>query len=358
MKQSYFMKAYKKRWTSRIKSLILCALVVFGLIGMGIYTYYNNTNNATVVNNVEDYNKALKDDSYIQISSDMLYDLDIVITETRSKLGIKLSEKVKSRFVAINLPPFTLAVALPEDEYIKLMEQEKGPYILTGTLVELKDSELEILKTAIKDNHLLSGGFQLVPYLQYLNYEKPINSASVYFTFAGLFTIFVLALYIHGMRKNSMALKSLKNFYNGDIEVAYEEIDDELTSPDVYKNGPITITKNYIVVKTQQIVFALPLKELMWVYKETITKKVYFVIPAGKINSLVFVFSDKHVYKVDLFRGEKVIDEVIEYIFNNYANTSFVGYSEELQNLFKKDPEEFILNWKIHKEKENILTHS
>lgn len=352
MNQSYFMYTYRRRWAYRIMALIFCALVVLGIIGIGIYTYYDKTNNATVVKTFDDYNKALDDDSYIEISSDELYDLDIVITETISKLGIKISEDVKAKFVAIRLAPYTLAVSVPKDEYKKLMKQERGPYILKGRLVELEDDELEDIKKAMKDNHSLSGGFQLVPYLQYLEYQSPMNSASTYFVYAALCVIFVLVLYIGVMRRNTMALKSLKNFSNGDIEMACTQIDNELNLPDVYRNVPITITKNYIIVETQQIVFALPLRELMWVYKETIQKKIYGFVPAGKTNSLVFVFSDKKTYKVDLFKGEETIDEVIEYMCNN-CKTSFVGHSEELENLFKKDSDDFIVKWRINKEKYN-----
>ncbi|WP_027624628.1 DUF6709 family protein [Clostridium lundense] len=349
MKQSYFMKAYKKRWRYRIIAMMFCALVTLGFIGIGIETYYDNTNNATVVKNLEDYKKALNNESYIQISSDKLYDLDIVETETRSKLGIKISEDVKARFIAIELDPFILPVALPNKEYKELMAQKKGPYILKGTLIEFEDSELAVIKDAVNRNKAVFKLTEAQPYLQYLKYESPINSALVYFVCAGLCVIFVLTLYIIAMRKNTLALKSLKNFSNGDIEFACAQIDNELSLSNVYKNGPIIITNNYIIVETQQIVFALPLRELMWVYKQTVKKKAYGIIPAGKTNSIVFVFSDKHTYQVDLFRGEKIIDEVIEYMYNN-CKTSFVGYSEDLKNLLKKDYDEFMHKWRIHKE--------
>ncbi|WP_315119542.1 DUF6709 family protein [uncultured Clostridium sp.] len=349
MKKASFMKAYKKRWTYRIMALALCAVAALLAIGIGIYTYYENTNNPTVVKNLEEYYEALNNDSYIQVSSDELYDLNIVITESTSKLGVKISEDVKSRFVAMKLDPYVLTIAVPNKQYEKFVEQEKGPFILKGTLIEFEDSELETIQEAIIDNNSLSDGLPLASYFQYLQYESPMNSASFFFMIAACFIIYILIMYMVYMRKNTVALKSLKNFSNGNLEVACQKIDGELNSDNVYKNGPITITKNYIVVETQQITFALPLKELMWVYKQTIKKKVYGIIPAGKTNGLVCVFSDKNEYKVDLFKGEKIIDEVIEYISNN-CKASFVGHSEELENLLKKDSDEFIFKWRVNKE--------
>ncbi|EJO5346648.1 hypothetical protein NRP93_000700 [Clostridium botulinum] len=351
MQQSSFIKIYKKRWTPKIIIMIIAALIILGSVGFGFYTYNNNTNNPTIVKNLEDYKKALNNDSYIQISSDKLYTLDIVLKEKKTRHGIKISENVKSRFVAIKLPPFTLAVAIPNKEYEKLLTKKMGPYILKGNLINLKDSEVTMLKYSMQSNPYLSKNFNPTPYLQYLEYKTPLESASIYFVCAALLAIYILTLYINVMRKNTVALKSLKNFSKGSIEDTYKQIDNELNSSDLYQNGPITITKNYIIVNTQQIVFALPLKELMWVYKETIKRKAYHIIPLGKTNNIVFVFSDKRTYKVNLHKGNEIIDEVIEYISENCPYT-FVGYSKELKNLLKKNPNTFISNWK---EKTNTI---
>lgn len=349
MKESYFIKNYRKRWRYRIIALIACAIAILGSMAVGIYTYYNNKNNPVVVENLEDYKRALNNDSYIQISADKIYDLNVDVINTTSKLGIPLFKEVKSKFIAIDLAPYTLAVEVPKKNFEKFISKSKGHYVLKGKLIEFEDNDLESIKNAMKNNYSLSKGANLETYFQYLRYESPINSALVYFTVAVLLLIFILILYIRVMRKNSVALKSLKNFSNDDFETTCHKIDNELASPNIYKNGPISITKNYIVVQTQQIVFALPLKELMWVYRETIKKKACLVVPCGRYSRLKFVFSDKNTYTVDLYRKEEIIDEVINYISKN-CKTCFVVYTDEFEKLFKKNCDEFILKWRCHKE--------
>lgn len=344
MSESQFIKNYKKRWSYRIIALAFCTLAIIAIIALGIFMYINNKNNPVIVKNLEDYKKALDDDSYIQISSDKLYDLNIDVVKTTSKLGIPIYKTVESKFAAIKLDPFILAINLSKSDFEKFMHQEKGAYVLKGTLVELKDNEVETLKHAIKSNASFSGGTQ-EPYLQYLKYETPINSVSVYFTVAALLFMYALFLYLLIMRKNTVALKSLKNYSNEDFEITCSKIDHELDLPDTYKKDPVAITKNYIVVQSQKIVFALPSKELMWVYKETIKKKAFFVIPVSTTNKLTFVFSDKNSYSIDFLKKEKVVDEIINHISKN-SKTCFIGYTEELKKLYKKDYDEFMFRWK------------
>ncbi|MFD3156851.1 DUF6709 family protein [Haloimpatiens sp. FM7330] len=349
MDRTNFIKNYKRRWKYRGIALAACIIMIITTAIAGVYVYCNNENNPFVVQNFEDYKKALDEDKYIQISSDKLYDLHVDVVTTRKKFGISVFKSVKSKCVAIKLEPFILAVELPNKDFEKFMSQEKETYVLKGKLVELKDKDLETLKSAIKDNYSLSGGAQMQPYLQYLKCETPMNTAALFFVLSGLLLICIVVLYTRVMKKNTIALKSLKNFSNEDFERTCYKIDQELNSSNTYKNGPISITENYVVVQTQQIVFALPLRELMWVYKENIKNKIFFVIPVCKTNRLTFVFSDKNTYTVDLYRSEKVIDEVIEYISKN-CKTCFVGYTEELNNLFKKDCDEFMFKWRCHKE--------
>lgn len=349
MKNSSFIKTYKKKRTPKIISLIAMIVLAFIVECFGIYTYYNNKNNAFEVTTIEDYKEALNNDLYLKISADKLYNLDVTLKETTSKLGIPISESINSHLVAIKLDPFVLTVALPKKEYNNLINKKEGPFILEGHLFELNDDDLVILRDVIKNNTELSNGMDLKPYLQYLQYESPIIEASFFLMIACLCFVYTIFLYMIGVRKNSIALKSLKDFSMENIENVYKQIDYEYSLPISYKNGPITITENYIIVYTQKIVLALPLKELVWIYKQTIKKKACMFIPVGKTTSLVLVFSDKNTYKVDLVKGDNVIDETIDYISKN-CSTAFVGYCENFQTLLKKDPNKLIFKWKMNKE--------
>lgn len=344
MKQTYFMKAYKKRWTYRLMALGFLSIVVISLICMGIIKCINNTNNPTIIKTAEDYNTAIRNDSYIHISTNEVYDLGLVMKETRSKLGLKLSESTTAHFVAINLNSRILPVSLPNKEYEKLMKTGKGPNLFKGTLNKFEESDLKILKDSLIKDGIPSEHIDSLLYTTYLQYTTPIESATLYFVLSALLATLTMFLFISAARKNTLALKSLKKYSNGDLEIACKQIDNEIKSPNIYKNNPIIITENYIIVESQQIVFAMPIGELMWVYKKSTKNKI-----GKKSASIVFVFSDKGTYNVDLFKNSKNSDSIVEYI-SEHTNTAIVGYSEELANLLKKNPNEFIHQWKTPKD--------
>lgn len=353
MKKSYFMKIYRRRQTYRIMAFSLILLAITALLYFGISTYNDKKNNPIIVKTFEDYNLALENESYIQVSSDNVYDLNLVIVEKKSRFGIILSENVKSRVVAINLDLFTLPIALSDSEYNDLVEQKNGPYIFKGTLASLKDSEVNLIKDSIKSNNQLSKGLQAQPYLQYLQCKDPFTYASIFFLLAALLIILCFSLYIGFIRKNHIALKSLRKFSNGDLESACKQIDEELTLPNVYRTGPITVTKSYIIIDTQPIVFALPLSELMWIYSPSVKSK-YSDTMVPTSNVLILVFSDKTQYIVNLFKQGKAVNPLLKYLRDTHPN-AFIGYSQSLQTLSKKHWDDFMIKWKNNSNNEDIL---
>lgn len=346
MKESYFMKIYKKRWKLRLIPVAILLLVIIGMLSMAVFTYYDYTNNPTIVKTNEDYKRAVENGSYIQVSVDKLYDLGLVMTETRSKFGIEVDKSTKSNFVAIKLDKKILPIAIPTDLYKEIMNENKKTYVLKGKLIKFKNNELEVFKNSIVKSGGSAKAVDSLAYTYYLDYTTPFDAALMYVLGAGLIILYITILFIPVVRKNREALKKLKNYSQGNLETACQKIDEEIKLSDVYKNGPIIITKSYIIVESQQIVFAMPIKELMWVFKQSVKFKMFNIIPIGKkSDSIVFVFSDKSVYKLDIYKGEEKIDSTIKYISDKYSSC-FVGFSEELAHLFKNSYDEFTYKWK------------
>ncbi|WBW94675.1 DUF6709 family protein [Oceanirhabdus sp. W0125-5] len=343
MEQSYFMKIYKKRWFYRFITLGCLMLVIIGLLGMGGYTYNNNINNPVMVETNEDYYDAVEKDSYVQISSKEIYDLGIVKTRSRRKLGIKISE-TKMYYMALELEGRLLTISLPEKIYEEINKQQTGPYLIKGEFKEYSSKDFEYIRNSLIEDGLTVKEVDTLLYSNYLDYMTPLDSVSSYLIFSGLIMVVILVVFIPIIRKNSTALKSLKKYSNGNLEKILQQIDNEIELSGVYKNKPFTITRSFLIVESNQIVFALPLSELMWVYKSTVKNKT-----GKKFHSLVFVFSDKGKYKVDLNGKIQIIDETIKFISEN-CSAPIIGYSEELDKLFKKNPDEFIKQWKMNRD--------
>lgn len=316
MEQSYFKKICRKKKKLRIISISLIVFITAILIGAGCATWYTNDKNPFVVKTQDGYDAAMTGGKYVKITAPKLYDTGLVMNETTTWMGIKTGKSTKAKFVIMNLDGRYLAVSLPLSQYEKLGKQLMGGYVLKGKLTEFSEKDLEVFKNAMIKMGMPEDKADDYIYTAYLDYQSPSESGGVYFVFAGLIALISVVLLVPLMRKNSVAVRSLKNYSNGDIDSVYQKIDEETSQPDVYKNGPVTLTKNYIIGEAGQYVVALPSKELMWAYKKTVRNKTYG-ITTGKYHSLMLVFSDKTSYDIRFNKNEQKVDETILYIRDN-----------------------------------------
>lgn len=349
MNQSYFMRIYKRRWIYRLIPITILILIIFGMLWASKTIYDNNTNNPYIIKTFEDYNEAIEEDKYSQIVSEELYDLGLDMKRTTSKLGIKINESTEARIVATEVDGKILAIALPVKVYEQMLDQEEESYTFKGTLTDFEDKDYEVLKDNLIVNGIPPEQVESLMYMRYLEYKTPLESISIILVMAGIMTIFILAIITPVLVRNRKALKSLKRCSDGNLEGACERIDSEIIMENVFKSGPIIITKSYIIVNCQQIVLAMPLTELVWIYKSVQNNKAYG-IKINKVISLVLVFSDKDTYSISLFgKHSKNIDNIIEHI-SKRCPTAFIGFSEEYKTLLKKSPDKFLEQWKNSKE--------
>jgi len=349
LKESYFMKAYKKKWYLRVISMGICTLVFIGILGMGIFTYYKSTNNPIIIKTNADYDKAAKNNSYVKISADQLYNLDFLMTEETSPLGIKLGNNISAHVAAIKLGEKMLIISLPPKVFEQMTKNPKAPYILKGKVSAFRAKDLSVLKGTLTKDGIVAEDIASFLCSKYIDYGTPIEFASIYFVIAGLFAIVILVIGIPVMVRSARASKRFKKYSLGNLEVSCEQISNEIVLPQIYKKGPVTITESYIIVERMLTVFAMPLSELMWVYKSSVQSKSGDLTVVKKSNSIEFVFSDKSKskIKVNFFKDNEKIEEIIEYI-SQHCKKSYVGYSKELADLFKKNKDEFVNEWRTH----------
>lgn len=340
-----FMGAYKKRLRiSFIPVVIVCAAVI-GLLAYSAVTYNNNTNNPMILNTDADFRDAAENKKYVQLSvdSDSIYDPGIVKEETTQRRGRK-STSVRN-IIFVSIQGKVAAISIPASKYEEIFKQETGPYVFAGTVSNFESDELTEIKSMLLADGVTREQLDAMLYKQYIKYETPLQTVMLYILIAAGILIFILAVFIPPFLKNKKALKSLKDYSNNDLQLVCNKIDNEAAMPNVLSRGPITITQNYIIAQSRQIVFALPIRELMWVYKKVITNKTYG-ITVGKTNSLVFVFSDKKSHVVEIPKHyTDGMDELLVYIAQTYP-TVMVGFSQERANMLQKNANEFVRQWK------------
>lgn len=346
METSFFLNIYKKRRKRRIIGLSIGLIIVLIIVAIAGFKYYGNLYNPTVVKTADDYNKAAAKDKYIVISTDKIYDLNLVMTETSSStISNESSSNPKEYIEAVKLNDKLLIVSIPIDKYNSSFANKKGPFLIKGTATRFDDKDYETLKESLKSSSskITDSYLDSIIIPKYLEYESPFSGPSIFLIFAGLILAFVLLINIPIMFKNRKALKQLEKFSNGNLQAALDEIDSEIMLDDVCKVDPIIITKNYIIIDTSSTVLAMPKIELMWAYKNITTNKVNG-IPVGKTNKLKLIFSDGSQYEFVINIKKQNFDQILVAIHDHCSKT-IVGFSNDLNKLFQKNRKEFINQW-------------
>ena len=123
----------------------------------------------------------------------------------------------------------------------------------------------------------------------------------------------------------------------GNPEDVAAAIESELNSGNTLKMKGFTFTPNYLVREQAMHFDVESLEEVLWAYKHVLSKKMYYVIPAGKTIS-VKLNTLRHTTEV--IGKEEDVDAVLNF-FANYRPWVLVGYSDELEKMYKKKRGEF-----------------
>lgn len=322
MRKSYFMKLYKKRWHTRIAMLGILFIVAICIFLLGIFRFYKNSTNPVIVKSYLDCQNADLDNSYVQVSSNKLYDLGVIQTETSKLFGvINLGKTTEAKFVAIKLDGCVLAIAIPPGRYKEIKAQKSGYYTLRGKLFDYNnDNDSKLVGDSIEKNVKFPDYTFVQAYKGYLNYETPFESIVLYIVGGACVLIYLLCLCSTKQFKkvfniHKCALGNLVNASDsGNLDTELANIERDIKSPGIYKSKPVTITENYIIGDNNLNVFAMPIKALRRVYKKQV--KVSKLMNT-KIYTIVFVFANGVRYSASISNHENIIDDIINYVKHN-----------------------------------------
>ncbi|QLY79087.1 DUF6709 family protein [Clostridium intestinale] len=357
MNNSYFMRIYRKGWIRRIIGIVIFLIVILSIIGIGTYEYKKRTNNPFLLNTLKNYDNALKNDYYVKITGSNIYDLNIILKSPDSDNS---DNSTLYYLVGIPLEDKLLISSLPENIYKTMLAQADSDYVLTGKLKLFSSNHLDTLKNYLSESGISPEEFDTLILKGYIDYEDPSNSLS--FSIFIAFVIFIIALiiYIPIFIKNKKALQSLLRYFDENLENACTTIDMDINCSPSIIHQSIKLTKNFILVDSHDLVLALPLKEVMWVYKSEVKRKLFYLITINKKYNLELVFSDNSRFKICISRtgsdGSIKVDRILEDIHK--STPVIIGYSKELRKLLRKNPKEFKNLWiKCKYEFNNTKTH-
>jgi hypothetical protein len=123
----------------------------------------------------------------------------------------------------------------------------------------------------------------------------------------------------------------------GDLAVTSAEVERELETAVKSKGGWI-LTENY-AVKNARLSFDLfRLDNLVWVYKKTVKRRVYFFIPAGTTYAAELNFSDG---QAEVVGSQKKVDELLA-LASARAPWAVKGYRDDLAKFWKSSRAGFV----------------
>jgi hypothetical protein len=124
----------------------------------------------------------------------------------------------------------------------------------------------------------------------------------------------------------------------GDMAVTSAEVERELETAVKAKGGGWKLTENYAAKNVQLSFDLFRLDNLVWVYKKTIKRRVYFVIPAGTTYAAELMFSDG---QAEIVGSQKKVDELLA-VAGQRVPWAVKGYTAELDKFWKSSRAGFV----------------
>lgn len=349
MNDSYVFKMHKKWRRSRFLGVAIFSLILFLLIGYGVYEYNDKKDNPFIINTLSDYYNAKSNDYYVKIESSEIYDMNVAMFNSKDQSTF---DNVTDYFLGVNIEDKILPVSVKKEDIEKVVNGEVSHYVVSGNIRTFDPNTFRTLKNVLIEDGLTYEEFNSIVLPNYLEQSYPVESLYMFIGLAFICLLPFSILYGKIFIINRRAQKSLLNYFNGNLDNAYSSIDMDINSSQTFKLKPFTLTQNYIIVDSKHVVLTLPLKELMWVYVHRVTYRFFFFVKINMVTSLELVFSDNRKYRIAVpgfaSKGVERANDIIDAI--SHRTPVFVGYSDELRALFKKKPEEFKYQWELLKQ--------
>jgi hypothetical protein len=124
----------------------------------------------------------------------------------------------------------------------------------------------------------------------------------------------------------------------GDLAVTSAEVERELETAVKTKGGGWTLTQNYAVKNIRFSFDIYRLDNLVWVYKKTVKRRMYGVIPMGTTYAAELMFSDG---QAEITGKQKKVDELLA-LAGERAPWAVKGYTDELAKFWMSSRAGFV----------------
>ncbi len=342
MEDSFFIYNYKRNTIKRSIVFSISLFFSLSILFSGLSLFNKNYTSPMIINDSLSYSSSKLKDKYVKITLSDIEALNTSEYVRSSNLGTKVGEFDDGNYVALSFDNKIIIANLGDSDFKKFIDEAPSSYTLRGIVSQLSEDKLSLIKDNLKDKGFSDAQLNSLVFKNYVKVMSPLDSASQPIIISLILFAISFTLFIHSSIQNSKILNSLNGFSNVYPDLIYEEIDTELLSDSIYVSGPITITEHYLVIISDSLVSAIPLSELVWIYKKP--DKMYKDKCIFKSHKIYFMLSNRVHCSVKYYNFQDNLDDLLNYISTHCPKT-ILGYSQDVEASFKKDPKEFLDKW-------------
>ncbi|MDY4950095.1 MAG: DUF6709 family protein [Clostridium cadaveris] len=342
MEDSFFIYNYKRNMI--VRSILFSIALFFSLSTLfsGLSLFNKNYTSPLIIDDSLSYSSSNLKDKYIKINLNDIRALNVSEYVRSSNLGIKVGEFDNSNYVALCFNNKILIADLSDSDFEEFVKQSPSSYTLRGVVKCLNEDKLSLIKNNLKELGFSDAQLNSLVFKNYVQAMSPLQSASQPIIISLIIFALSFTLFIHISIQNSKMLNSLNGFSNVYPDLIYEEIDAELLCESVYINDSIMITEHYLVILSDLLVAAIPLSELVWVYKKP--DKMYKDRHLIKRHRIFFMLSNKVCCSINFYNSDDSFEELLSHI-SSQCPTTILGYSHDVDDSIKNDSKEFFDKW-------------
>ncbi|MDX2202635.1 MAG: hypothetical protein NW223_07790 [Hyphomicrobiaceae bacterium] len=319
---------------SKLLQALVCGLVIAGVIGFGVYKlpYLRNVQmgpyaispaELAAVKSVEDMPRY-----WVQAAFPRVLDTGVDHVTVRKRKGVETGRSVSGHFW----------VAQVADRLIFIESRGTTPVqgqVLTGFLVDTPQETADHLMKGVspqwKD--------KVLPVMLDLgrfegDAELGLAAGGVLIAIAVLWGAFAL---FKALRPRSHARLRALAAAGVPLEAAGAAIAGDIRAGQSMAVGDWRLTRDFLV-KTGLRFDVRALKDLLWAYPIVVSRKLYYVIPAGKSHQLALHFPDT---KLTLKIPQAVAESIMPTL-QSVAPWALLGHSAELERAWKKQRKDLI----------------
>jgi len=326
--ESWIEKCCRKRAIRLLMGCCITVVIIAGLVASN-GDYWGPFFNGPALVGATDLDKVNPfkiDHPYVTALGDQVIDSGVQELTTETTNGVKGKPYVSAGYYAL----------LIGNKILMIKSAVQPPVRPTGELGNLPDD----LSSQLFSNDEDGKKIRDITYPLLLTTEDDYRQSG-YWAITGILVGLAVCIYFGRLALRRLQGKTIHPTLAkvrgwGDVNIVSAEIERELQHNTRFKHGATTITDDFLVIQGLLVFELYRLDDAVWLYKKR-TRHYTNLIPTGSTFEAVLVF---YGGRVGVSGKQSRVDEMLAFAANR-SPWAIAGYTDEINELFKKDPNGF-----------------